>query len=383
MNKIAKSLLLFSLLSNISMAKVGFDLGGEAVGYYQTTNDAKNDFFSQESSKGSLGLQLDVEAKVDNGFVLGYQGTFLGTLGLDRSIISNALQYARKNDLNGFSTTKMYLWKRIGKTAFKVGRQELSQDISPLAFSEDWNVFKNTFDALVVTNEDLEETVITAAYIAKGNGHNDLSSPDDLLSEGQAVDGGAYMLTLTNKSFKKMPIMGSYYFLKDLNNQDRASVFWFDIKSQQTAFNMEFQTAYIDPSNKLANTRLLGAKISKNYDAFGLSLAYSSVSSGGLSFQNFGTQGDVAFYTQMVNNQDHIALNADTLVLKSTAKLPRGALTVQYGATKDNSTLQNDFSELDVVYKFDLLATKMFVGYIGQKTDKRYDSIRTWSRYNF
>ena len=85
----------------------------------------------------------------------------------------------------------------------------------------------------------------------------------------------------------------------------------------------------------------------------------------------------------MVNNQDHIALNADTLVLKSSAKLPRGGLTVQYGATKDNSTLQNDFSELDVVYKFDLLATKMFVGYIGQKTDKRYDSIRIWSRYNF
>ena len=37
---IKTSLLLFSLLSNISMAKVDFDLGGEAVGYYQTTNDA-------------------------------------------------------------------------------------------------------------------------------------------------------------------------------------------------------------------------------------------------------------------------------------------------------------------------------------------------------
>ena len=383
MNKITTNLLLLSLLSNLAIAKVDFDLGGEAVGYYQTANDAKNDLFSQENSKGSLGLQLDVEAKVDNGFVLGYQGTFLGTLGLDKSIISSARQYARENDLNGYATTKMYLWKRMGKTSFKLGRQELSQDISPLAFSEDWNVFKNTFDALVVKNEDLEETVIAAAYIAKGNRHNDLSSLDDLVSEGQVVDGGAYMLTLINKSFKDMPIMGSYYFLKDLNSQDGASIFWFDIKAEQTAFKMEFQTAYIDPSN-LSKTLLLGAKVSKNHDAFGFSLAYSSVSSGGLSFQNLGVKGDSALYTQMVNNQDHIVLNADTVVLKSSVKLPRGELTVQYGTTKDNSTLQNDFSELDVVYKFDWLTTKMFVGYIGQKTDARSDdTIRFWSRYSF
>lgn len=71
------------------MAKVDFNLSGEGVAYYQTNNDGKNDFFSQDSSRGSLGLQLDVEAKVDNGFKLGYQGTFLGTLGLDKSIISN------------------------------------------------------------------------------------------------------------------------------------------------------------------------------------------------------------------------------------------------------------------------------------------------------
>jgi hypothetical protein len=371
------------------MAKVDFNVSGEGVAYYQTNNDS-SEFFSQESSKGNLGLQVDVEAAVDNGFVLGYQGTFLGTVGLDQSIISNARQYARENNLNGYATTKMYLWKRLGKTALKLGRQELSQDISPLAFSEDWNVFKNTFDALVVKNEDLKDTTVIAAYINKGNGHNNLNSFSDLSSEAQVVDAGAYMLTVVNNSLKDMPITGTYYFLKDLNQQDGVSAFWVDVKSKQTELDLAFQIAYIDPSHELSKTTLLGAKVSRSYDDFGFSLAYSSVSSGGLSFQNMGTEGDVAFYTQMVNNQDHIALDAQTVVLKTLTKLPVGTLTLQYGLTKDTSSIKNDFSELDVVYKFDLLSSKMFVGYIRQETklnsfdgeDSR-DNIRVWSRYTF
>jgi len=370
------------------MAKVDFNLSGEGVVYYQTNNDGKNDFFSQDSSKGSFGLQVDVNAKVDNGFELNYQGTFLGTLGLDKEIISNARQYARANDLNGQAMTKLYLWKRFSNTSFTLGRQELSQDISPLAFSEDWNVFKNTFDAFVIRNEDL--TSIVAVYINKANGHNDLSSFSDLSSAGQAVDAGVYMLTVLNESIKDMPMMGSYSMLKNLNKQSSASVFWFDVKSKHTPVTFEFQTAQIEPSNFLSKTRLLGLKASRNYDDFGLSLAYSSVSSGGLSFQNMGTQGDVAFYTQMVNNQDFIALDAQTVVAKASAKLPVGNLTVQYGLSKDTSSLKNDFTELDVVYKFDLLATKMFVGYIRQTIEKKTfagedenNNIRIWSRYNF
>jgi len=379
------------LLTEMTMAKVDFNLSGEGVAYYQTNNDGKNDFFSQDSSRGSLGLQLDVEAKVDNGFKLGYQGTFLGTLGLDKSIISNGRQYTGANDLNGYTTTKFHLWKRFSETSFKLGRQELSEDISPMAFSEGWNVFKNTFDALVIRNEDLADTSVVAVYINKANGHNDLSSLNDLSStNGQAVDGGAYMLTILNKSFKDMPMMGSYYFLKDLNKQENVSVFWFDVKSKQTAFNLAFQTAHINPSNTLSNTTLVGAKVSKTHNDLGFSLAYSSVSSGGLSFQNMGTQGDVAFYTQMVNNQDHIALDAQTVVAKASAKLPVGNLTLQYGLTKDTSSFKNDFTELDVVYKFDLMATKMFVGYIRQTTEQKIfageddnNNIRIWSRYRF
>ena len=85
-----------------------------------------------------------------------------------------------------------------------------------------------------------------------------------------------------------------------------------------------------------------------------------------------------------------IALNAQTTVFKTVVNLPKGSLTLGYGLTQDKSVLKNDFSELDIVYKFDLLSSKMFVGYIRQETELNSfagedssDTVRVWSRYTF
>lgn len=384
------ALLLALLCSNMAIAEVDFKLGGEGVAYYQTNNDANNDFFSQASSKASLGLQLDLSADLGHAFKLGYQETFLGTLGLEKNLVSSARQYAQANDLNARAMTKLYVTKKYKNSLVKLGRQELSMNISPMAFSEDWNVFKNTFDAAVLVNKDIIDTTIIAAYIANANNHNDLSSFKNLSAKARGLESGAYMLTVLNKSVEKMPMMASYYALKDINSADSGSVLWLDVKSEHMPVKVAFQAAQLDPSNALEKTNLFGVKASSQYNNFALSLAYSSVDDGALSVQNLGTQGDVALYTQMVNNQDFIASDADTVVLKGAVKLPVGILTVQYGATKDNSMAKNDFSELDVVYKFDLLDTKMFVGYIGQKTalnsfagEDDNNNIRIWSRYTF
>jgi hypothetical protein len=374
----------------MAVAEVDFKLGGESVAYYQTNNDATNDFFSQASSKASLGLQLDLSADLGHAFKLGYQETFLGTLGLEKNLVSSARQYAQANDLNARAMTKLYVSKKYKNSLVKLGRQELSMNISPMAFSEDWNVFKNTFDAAVLVNKDIIDTTIIAAYIANANNHNDLSSFNNLSANARALESGAYMFTVLNKSVQNLPITASYYALKDIAKANSGSVLWLDVKSEHTPVKMAFQAAQLDPSNALEKTKVFGAKASGRYNNLGFSLAYSSVDDGALSVQNLGTQGDVALYTQMVNNQDFIASDADTVVLKGAIKLPVGTLTVQYGVTKDKSMAKNDFSELDMVYKFDLLDTKMFVGYIGQKTELNSfageddnNNIRIWSRYTF
>jgi len=388
--KVLSNVVVLSLMSSLAMAEVDFKLGGEGVAYYQTNNDANNDFFSQASSKASLGLQLDLTADLGHAFKLGYQESFLGTLGLEKNLISSARQYAQANDLNARAMTKLYVSKKYNNSLVKLGRQELSMNISPMAFSEDWNVFKNTFDAAVLVNKDIIDTTLIAAYIANANNHNNLSAFENLSANARPLSSGAYMLTVLNKSVEKLPMMASYYALKDLNDAQSGSAFWMDVKSEHTPVKVAVQAAQLDPSNALDKTNIVGLKASGTYNNFGLSLAYSLVDEGALSVQNLGTQGDVALYTQMVNNQDFIASDAQTVVAKVVTKLPVGKLIVQYGATKDNSIAKNDFSELDVVYKFSALEMNMFVGYIGQKTDLKSfggeddnNNIRIWSRYSF
>ncbi|MCF6173650.1 MAG: ferrochelatase, partial [Campylobacteraceae bacterium] len=248
--------------------KVDFDVSGEGVVYYQTNNDGLNDFFSQESSRASLGLQVGINAKVDNGFEIGYAGTFLGTLGLDDSVVSSARQYARANELNAYASTEIFLSKRLGKTNIKFGRQKLSMAYSPLAFSEDWNVFENSFDALVLMNEDIEKTRIMASYINKSNRHNNLSGFDDLENTSNEIKSGIYLLTVANKSLENLPITASYYILDDINGFDTGSALWLDVQSRHLGVNLAFQAGHIDPSNVLSKTSMFGLKAVKDYDKF-------------------------------------------------------------------------------------------------------------------
>jgi hypothetical protein len=328
-----------------------------------------------------------------------YQETFLGTLGLEKSIVSGTRQNAHEGDLNSHAMTQLYGSKKIDNTLIKLGRQELPKALSPLAFSESWNVFKNTFDAVVVVNKDIIDTTVVGAYVSGSNRHNDLSDFNDLGANSLALgtgagtlNSGAYMLTVANKSIKNMPITGTYYALKDIAGSESGHALWLDVKGNQTPVKVAFQVGQIDPSNKLDKTTAFGAKVSGKVEQVNFSLAYSSVDDGDVSFQNVGTGVKTPLYTQMIGNQNFISTDADSVVLKAVGKLPVGKLIVQYDMTIDNSSAKNDYSELDIIYKFKAFDTNMLLAYIGQKTDNKTfaggtedtaNNIRFWTRYNF
>jgi len=135
-----------------AMAEIDLKTTGQAVVYYQTVeNGGDTDFFAQGNSSANAGFQLNVNGDLGNGFGLGLQGTALGTLGLENNLVSSTMQKA-DGTLNGAALTKAYITKQLGNTTLKAGRQELPKSLSPLAFSESWNVFKNTFDAVVGCN---------------------------------------------------------------------------------------------------------------------------------------------------------------------------------------------------------------------------------------
>ena len=406
-----------------SMADVDMKIGGQAVVYYQTVeNGGDSDLFAQGNSAANAGIQLNANADIGNGFGLGLQGTALNTFGLEDNLVHTTMQNAGGDTGhagNYFSFTKAYLTKQLGKTTLKMGRQELPKSLSPLAFSESWNVYKNTFDAIVAINTDIENTTLVGAYVDRSNNHGDLGTFDNLTAVGGAVrpDNGAYMLTAQNKSLKDVTITGSYYSIisgtatpasdavttTDSNNDTtivtpavaaaagtpHVDALWLDVKAANLGpVGVALQAGQLSPDGAgLNDTKVLGAKVTGKASNVNLSLAYTKVNRGTLSVQNVGTGVKTPLYTQMVANQNHISNDADTVVLKGVMPLASGKLIAQYGLTTDNSAAGTDFNELDVIYKFKALGTNMLAAYVRADHDVSGQDpaniIRLWTRYNF
>jgi hypothetical protein len=381
-------------MMSVASADVDVKVGGQGVLYYQTIESGGDtDLFKKENSRANAGLQLNISADLGNDFGFGYQETFLGTLGLENNLVSNTMQTAQTEELNAHSMTKLYITKKIANTTLKLGRQELPKSLSPLAFSEGWNVFKNTFDAAVVINSDIPDTTLVGAYVSRSNGDLaggrvglvDLGRFGDL--GGGAINKGAYMLTVANKSVKQAPITLSYYKLEDILGGEAGSAIWADVQIDAgLPVKFGLQGGQIMPENNLEDTTALGVKVTGKAGPVALKLAYSTVDDGTLSVQNTGTGVKTPLYTQMIANQNAISNNADTVVLQAKGAVGPGTLIAQYDMTQTNTGPDNDFNELDVIYKFKALGTTMLAAYVNKDSDAMKDPvniIRLWTRYNF
>ena len=382
-------------MMSVASADVDVKVGGQGVLYYQTMDKGGDaDLFDHAgNTRANAGLQLNVNADLGNDFGFGYQETFLGSLGLEKNLVGNTMQTAEKDTLNSHAMTKLYITKKIANTTLKLGKQELPKSLSPLAFSEGWNVFKNTFDAAVAINSDIPDTTLVGAYVAKSNGTGgnavgliNLGQYNDMA--GGALPSGAYLLTIANKSLKQLPITLSYYSLPDLTGGEAGSAIWGDVQVDAgIPVKFGLQGGTIMPENNLDDTTAMGAKITGKAGPVNLTVAYSTVDDGSLAFKNVGTNVKTPLYTQMILNQNYISSDADTVLVKGVVPVGPGKLIAQYGATTDNSNASTDYNELDVIYKFKALGTQMLAAYVMADLDTPNTDpnniIRFWTRYNF
>ena len=373
-----------------------------------------NSLFDKWSSAADAGLQLRVANKnlAGTGIGFGAEMTGLATLGLVNSgLVSATMQTTNQagvnyqgipftnpngvSDLEGGYISKAYLTYAFGNTSIKVGRQALPKSLSPFAFSEGWNVFKNTFEAALVVNTDIPDTAIVLAYVTRGNGSLSdagsivaitskpwlagfsaspaLLAPQDL---GTWKDMGIGLLTVQNKSIAGLTVTGSYYYGSDYGNVDGLDVdiLWGDIAYAPADFpvNVALQGGWIDPDLAGANvdkTSAWGAKIGGTVGPVSLSVAYSDVNSKANSLvglDNAGTGVKTPLYTQMVLNQvfiDGRFSDSQTTEVKAVYKGLGGKLVAAYGMTNLEDG-NRDYNEFDFIYatKFDTS-----IGKIGTK----------------
>jgi hypothetical protein len=356
---------------------------GQGVVYYQTddagvSGAAVGDLFSQTASGANAGLQLT--ATNDNligGIGFGAQLNGLGTLGLEEDVVSNVMQIAGA-ELNSAYFSQLYLTYGVDNTSIKVGRQELPKALSPFAYSEDWNVFKNTYNAAVVVNTDIKDTVLVGAWVRDLNSNGMHADMNDF----NKIDGndGVWMLTAQNKSIADLALTGSFYYANDV-----ANIFWADAQYNAGVANIGLQGGCIDLKAAGADTTTaFGAKVSGKVDMFNLSAAYAHVNNGGLPILNFGGTTSV-LYTDTALNQalgSNLNLDMDKVAVSANADVLGGNLAAVYAYEEQGAA---DWNEVDVVYSTNVTENlNAAVAYVySDVVAGDVNLVRVVARYNF
>jgi hypothetical protein len=440
-------------------ADKGIDIkvGGQAAIYYETHDmnglNAGTSMFDQDDSVAAWGVQLNLSSDLGNNFTFGSQLTYLGSAGLEKNLVGGLKQNVTGATIPGNSTTdeialtKIFLAKQIGNTTLKLGRQELPMSLSPLAFSEGWNVYKNTFDAIVAINTDIPKTTLVGAYVSGGTGMT-LNNTGDLVASttldgavgNLQVDDTAYMITASTTAIPMSTVTASYYHLSQVADDlllgvtgesgVGADAIWLDVKISDKdlpmGLNIGLQYGNIDPDNlgpvsaaalgQMDDTTAYGVKISlAPIDALTLSAAYTDVDGSDITknyvaVKNTGTGIKTPLFTQMIYNQNAIALDASTIVLSAAYNMgDMGTVSATYGMTDAGmnnafgtntlGTAGADYNELDLVYKVKAGGVEYFAAYVMRDIDKggvmnttvlntlndttSDDIVRVWARYNF
>ena len=427
-------------LSTAAAALDNIKADGQAVLYYEThkSNGAGDKgYMDHDNTNAVAGIQFNLGADLGNNFTFGSQMTTTNALGLGNEVANGAKQTAGIAGAGAttadIALTKVYVAKKVGNTTVKMGRQELPKSLSPLAFSEGWNVYKNTFDAILAVNTDLPKTTMVGAYVsgATGMGLNATGNLTAVTTAGTlGVAGGAYMLTAATKIIPMVDATLTYYAMKDVSGVPGVGVlaattpgigtdaYWADVKVNNLPLNLSVQAGKISPDGAgWDDTKAFGVKASKKIGDITLTGIYTDVSapdtgSNGVAVRNVGTGIKSPLYSQMMYNQNMIALDSDTVVLKAGYDMgDMGAISVNYGMTSMGNrngqvaggTLgDTDYNELDLVYKVksggvqyfaiaairDIDATGQFnynnLTSSGQDTTATKDTVvRFWARYNF
>jgi len=394
-------------------AASAWEFAGQGVVYYQT--DDSVDLFDQESSAADAGIQLRAaNSDVIGGIGAGFTVNGLSTLNLENSVVSGVMQMTGNphvNDIDGATDGgwigEAYLTYGIGNTSIKAGRQTLPKALSPFAFSEDWNVFANTYDAVLLVNTDISNTTLVGAWVA-GNNVNSMMLSDLTDFNSLNDDNGVYMLTVQNKSIADLTLTGTWYYGADfVVDGDDINILWGDAQYNAGSFNVGVQGGQVSHDAFIDDINSFGAKIGTTIAGINAEVAYSTVNDGGAALTqagghvpmgfgafNLGGTTSALYTTTLVDQLATSALmnfDSDKFVVRGNMDALGGNISALYANTDIAGDLTVD--EFDLAYttnitdSLGLSATYAYINadadYGDFAADEDMNVVRLIARYNF
>jgi hypothetical protein len=335
--KLAKMSMVAALLLGANAYAIdNVKVNGDAKLYYATTDyddgvagdladGSENGLFDKDASFANAALRLGVTADLTEGVSAGVTMTALSTLGMEGNLVSGIWESGAENNptASDYWFSEAWLAGTAGKTTAKVGRQTLD---TPLAFTETWSIAPNTFEAIVLINQDIADTTLIGAWIGSSNYGGDVygagaagtgygSVVADVTNDSrfsQFHNSGAYTIGAINNSFKPLTINAWYY-----EAPSTASAIWASADLDMEGILAGVQYTTFDPAASAAKdgdalAAMLGYAMK---DVATIKVAYSTVDEEQGAGQNLaGVQ--TKMYTEMWWNYGNVVqAGADSIAV--------------------------------------------------------------------
>ena len=245
-----------------------------------------------------------------------------------------------------------YLQYDMSNTMFKIGRQRLS---TPLMQDHDLRLLPSTYEAAIVRNKDIPDTMVEVGYVKRYSGFvSKLSDFDDIDSKW-GKDGLGYIY-IKNKSIENLTLRAQYITSLSDTAADGTPIDVEDYRYFDLKYNLPFgDKTYVKAQyggNAYANaddSTLVGAKIGTTlFDMVDVAVLYDQISDN--SFKAVESGPMYSDWQQGYSNYEASTAFGGQLVVR-----PLDGLSLKFGyvdVSADEGNVRDDFSEFNFDGKY-------------------------------
>ncbi len=275
--------------------------------------------------------------------------------------------------------SELYIKGEYSNTQFTIGRQSLE---TPFADSDDIGMIPNFFEALTITNKDIQDTVITAGYIRSmaGGGADEPNQFNRLNG-----DDGIYMIGAAYEGIEDLTLQGWYYHGEDLLDVTYLDAIY-TYKTDRFEYGSGIQYAYQNFED--INNNIYGVILSINDKPSGLGAMIAYNKADGIGADNLFGGGP--FFT----NVEHDTL-AEAGNYGETLKIGTNLDMSSLGINGMNLTLEHlwrnrkmdpNYRNLGFIAEYEYSQTvsfRLFYNDIKDQLDGNRKNLRVFADYKF
>lgn len=381
-----KKIMKISLIAAVTVAgfsTVQADTLAEAFAASKVKGEIKSQYFTKNSEAGvsnhiwTNGANLSLTTGSYNGLVAGV--TFQ-----TGHVYDENGGYDSDMNASGSVMSQAYLAYTLKNTTLKAGRQFIS---TPLIAGSGSRMFRQSFEGFVLTNTDLPNTTLVAAYVDKYQHRTSLSS-DSTAAVGNAptfeqVGDGAYSLYAKNTSIENLAIRAQYAQINGANGAADKKAFYADAAYKIGNVTVSGQGFNTDDGSAADNGQLYGVKIEANISGIYLKAAYATASKGQNVISGLGSGADPVYTAAPIGGGSAYTSEANTYQLAVGYKFDMGIGLKAVHTNWDEVATTVTESDLIVSYAFNKnLSTNLWYSKYGQDSGNDYRT-RLYVSYKF